>query len=390
MTINTQSISEKIKNIEKDFDFDKLELKLKTSNIFRILRITKTEIRHSNFISWLLDPTESHNLREIFLKRFLVDLDIHIEDIKYQKVEIRREWRNIDLLIIFSNDVVCIENKIDSKEHSNQLKRYKDIVYDNFKDHRKHFIYLTTSGLEPSDKEYEIYSYEQIIVNIDHILEVFKRNLTDEVTQYLKDYSEILKIEIMKEHDINDLALKVYNRHKDAFDFIFDNKPDLTSDAKLKYENKVKQSGWILGTKGKQYIRFQTPAINEVVPKTAGWTNKEGFLFEIFLNGKQTIFKTTIPPGEGSENHEKVREILSSQLKRLEGSKTPSGKKWLVHFMKKYKFNLESMIEKNDEEIESIITKQWLEIEKIVTQVENNILKKKAELLELKHEIEKH
>lgn len=32
----------------KDEDFDKLDLGLKNSNIFQILRITKNEIRHSN------------------------------------------------------------------------------------------------------------------------------------------------------------------------------------------------------------------------------------------------------------------------------------------------------------------------------------------------------
>ena len=383
MPEETKILPEKIRNIEKDFEFDKLELKLKTSNIFRILRITKTEIRHSNFLSWLLDPTESHNLREIFLKRFLIDLDIHVEDLKYQKVEIRREWRNIDLLIIFSNDIVCIENKIDSKEHSNQLKRYKEIINENFKEYNKYYVYLTPSGSEPSDSEYEIYSYHQIMANIDHVLEVFNRNLTDEVAQYMKDYSEILKIEIMKEHEINDLAIKVYNRHKEAFDFIFDNKPDLTSDAKLKYEKKIMESGWVLGTKGKQYVRFHTRELDRIIPRTAGWTNKEGFLFEIILDGKSAIFKTTISPGDGSENHEKVREILTEQLEKIEGSKTPYGKKWLVHYMKKFKYNLELILEKSDDEIDEIISKQWIEIEKVVRIVEESILQKKSELLEL-------
>ena len=37
----------------KDEDFDKLDLGLKNPNIFQILRISKNEIRHSNFLSWL-------------------------------------------------------------------------------------------------------------------------------------------------------------------------------------------------------------------------------------------------------------------------------------------------------------------------------------------------
>ena len=55
----------------KDEDFDKMDLGLKKPNIFQILRISKNEIRHSNFLSWLLETNGSHKLGDIFLKRFL-------------------------------------------------------------------------------------------------------------------------------------------------------------------------------------------------------------------------------------------------------------------------------------------------------------------------------
>ena len=58
-------------NLLKDIDFDKLELGLQTPNIFEILKISKTEIRHSNFLSWMLNPNGSHQLGDVFLKRFL-------------------------------------------------------------------------------------------------------------------------------------------------------------------------------------------------------------------------------------------------------------------------------------------------------------------------------
>ena len=116
----------------KDEDFDKLDLGLKNPNIFQILRITKNEIRHSNFLSWLLDPNQSHKLGDIFLKRFLREVfssdkfgeidQIDVEGMDLSKVEIQREWKNIDILIKLENVVVCLENKVLSKEHSNQLK----------------------------------------------------------------------------------------------------------------------------------------------------------------------------------------------------------------------------------------------------------------------------
>jgi hypothetical protein len=55
----------------KDEGFDKIDLGLRNPNIFQILRISKNEIRHSNFLSWLLEPNGSNKLGDIFLKRFI-------------------------------------------------------------------------------------------------------------------------------------------------------------------------------------------------------------------------------------------------------------------------------------------------------------------------------
>ena len=66
-----ERLKELYSNLLNDVDFDKLDLGLKNPNIFSILRISKNEIRHSNFLCWLLDPNQSHGLGDIFLKRFL-------------------------------------------------------------------------------------------------------------------------------------------------------------------------------------------------------------------------------------------------------------------------------------------------------------------------------
>ena len=77
-------ISSTLKNlydqILKDEDFDKLDLGLKNPNIFQILKITNKEIRHSNFLSWLLDPNQSHKLGDIFLKDFY-DRSSHLKNL---------------------------------------------------------------------------------------------------------------------------------------------------------------------------------------------------------------------------------------------------------------------------------------------------------------------
>ena len=117
-------------------DFDRLEFLLKKFNIFAVLKLEKQEIRHSNFLAWLLAPDQNHGLGDKFLKRFLQaaladsadtrvsQMDIHLWPLN--DTEVLREWRNIDILLKSPRAklVVLIENKIDSSEHSNQLQRW--------------------------------------------------------------------------------------------------------------------------------------------------------------------------------------------------------------------------------------------------------------------------
>ena len=125
-------------------------------NIFQILRVTNAEIRHSNFLSWLLDPSSNHNLGDIVLKGFIKEIINHsdmfddeftIENIDFVDVEVRREWENIDLLVKIDSYVFCIENKIFSDEHSDQLTRYKNKVEESFPDLKKIYIYLNPQEL---------------------------------------------------------------------------------------------------------------------------------------------------------------------------------------------------------------------------------------------------
>ncbi len=80
-------------------------------NIFDILKIGGMEIRHSNFLAWLLDPNESHGLGDIFLKNFLINTiknngksidisSVDIDLIDLYDLEAYRELYNIDLLLI--------------------------------------------------------------------------------------------------------------------------------------------------------------------------------------------------------------------------------------------------------------------------------------------------
>src|SRR3972149_7475372 len=52
-------------------DLARLEESTGQFNIFEALGIVRQEIRHSNFLAWLMNPAQTHGLGDYFLKGFL-------------------------------------------------------------------------------------------------------------------------------------------------------------------------------------------------------------------------------------------------------------------------------------------------------------------------------
>ncbi|WP_349664379.1 PD-(D/E)XK nuclease family protein [Cellulophaga lytica] len=386
------NVREKYRELINDIDFDKLELLLKTPNIFQILGVARTEIRHSNFLAWLLNPNGSHGLGKLFLTKFLrgistsdvaTELDeFEIEELNFNNVEIRREWKNIDLLLIFDSLVICIENKIDSKDHSNQLTKYREIVNSNFKSKKKVFVYLTPIGELPTDKTereyYAPYSYQEIIEQFDRILKIHGNSLNNGVNQYILDYLTTIKRELMKNDELNELADKIYKNHRELIDFVFEHKSDIASELYPVFVKKIENSGWVMGSKHKGFARFLTSELDNIIPKKGkGWPLKENFLFEIdyFWGKKKVVFKTVVSPGAPE-----IHDIFKKAMSNIEGAKKPRGNKWLVHFIHTWKFDVEDFIGADESEVMKVLDKEWGKVQEIVNKVETELLKYKTEL----------
>jgi hypothetical protein len=389
-------IREKYRSLVNDIDFDQLELELKKPNIFQILNISRAEIRHSSFLAWILDPNGTHSFGPVFLKKFLRDIsasevitdldEIDIEDLNYNNVEIRREWKNIDLLILFDTHVICIENKVYSQDHSNQLERYRNIINSGFKSRKKAFVYLTPQGEPPTTESetahYALYSYEQIVEQAERIMAIHGSSLNHGVHQYLYDYISILKRELMKNDDLNELASKLYKNHKEVIDFIFENKSDISSELQPIFSSRIASSGWVLGSKNKGYARFSTQPLAELIPnKGRGWPNKECFLFEFdyLWSKKKAVFKTVI-----SDCDPEIQNVLNKIMETVPGSKKPRGKKWLVHFQHSWDFDTEEMTSVDEDDVNTILDKEWSVITEIVKKVESAMLEHKDEIYKIK------
>ena len=160
-------------------------------NIFSILRLENYEIRHSNFLAWLLDNNESHACGSLF-SSVLLEILFPDKSASNNDFSIHRERGNIDLLFESTREVLVLENKIMAKDHESQLSGYRSYIQAKYPKHLKSFTYLTPKGDEPSDedevKHWSIVSYEKLIDALSLIINNNRLDLDSKLQIYIDDY----------------------------------------------------------------------------------------------------------------------------------------------------------------------------------------------------------
>lgn len=213
-----------------------LESRIGRFNIFDALNIARVEIRHSNFLAFILDPAESHGQGQLFLKAVLMDIlkaapagsrplsPIELDGTDLRGVEVRREWGHIDLLITCQQPpfAVVIENKVGSQEHSNQLSRYEATMRTHYPDSRPLFVYLTANADEPSDDAWVPYSYADIHRVLNRVQKTNSKAIGEDILIFLDHYLTLIGTRFMNDPKIDELCERIYKNHRHALDLIME------------------------------------------------------------------------------------------------------------------------------------------------------------------------
>jgi len=224
-------------------DSDSLERLSKWSNntnIFEILKTTNQEIRHSNVLAWLMDPNENHRLGDAFLKAFVaVAVSAYTEQKpeligfdsfgillqNFYSYRVMREANHMDLLLYSESEktVIVIENKIWAGETGNQLVNYRNRIESEYSDFSKLFLFLTPQGDEPSDSNWVVISYRDVLEILDKI--ILGNTQSDDVNLIIRDYADIIRRKIIMEKDpeLKKLCAEIYSKHRTALRLIYEN-----------------------------------------------------------------------------------------------------------------------------------------------------------------------
>lgn len=335
-------------------ELEKLESLIAEFNVFETLDAIRAEIRHSNMLAWLMNPSANHGLGDQFLRLFLKYLFANnrnsikseitffdIEVFNLDDIEVRKEWNRVDLLLISESNklIVTIENKVGTEEHSNQLKRYFDIVTKEFPDHRKLFVYLTPDSLTPSDEQnWIIFDYSTIYSILKSILESKRNSLSNSIFDFLTQYCTVLRRYIMPNSEIEEICKKIYQKHQQALDLIFQYKPDIDSEVSELVQDLVKKyDNLVLDSAGKTFIRFTSKALDVLIPKEGqGWVSSNRILLFEFSNySKRLVLRLYIGPGD-NEIRNKLHSIAKMDTRLFNRSDRKLASKWLAIYQKEF------------------------------------------------------
>ena len=332
---------ETIKNFERKITETLKPLKKWTEeiNIFSILKIDTYEIRHSNMLSWLIDPNGNHGVEDKFLKKLLDKSfnNIRTDNMDWTDTIVYREKENIDILVVSDkNRLVCaIENKIFSDEHDDQLKRYREWLEDTYKDKDKDkdftivLYYLTPYGIKPTDENWQTLDYEFILESLEDCLKNPKLN--EKTTIYIKDYiNAVRRSVVMKNTELIKVCNEIYMNNKEALDLIYENKFDVCSNVRdicLNFlnENEDKYNIHILERQTKSEIAFTPEELKNDYERYANkqdiWGGEDCVMIGLEIHNKpDSNLEICLYIGPSEENAEssKVRDKIIQTAKAKE------------------------------------------------------------------------
>jgi hypothetical protein len=233
------NIEERLASLIEDREFRSVHQKLRKFNLFDAIGAVRGELKHSNFLGFILSPTRSHGMGGELLRQFIRTacaklpndqrpirtLELITADL--DNAILYRERDNIDLLIELKplKLVVLVENKIDAAVGDGQLARYKKIVEANYQAFKHLFILLTPEGIDAEEEGYVSLSYSEVADVVERATLDDGDPVSNELSLILRHYVEMLRRHIVQDDQLVTLARQLYERHKEALDFIIEHRP---------------------------------------------------------------------------------------------------------------------------------------------------------------------
>jgi hypothetical protein len=200
-----------------------------------------------------------------------------------------------------TESIKLIENKVQSGEHSDQLARYYDCVTRECTGWKIVPIYLSIESEKPSDERFIPLGYDQVCDLVERLVELNGSMLDGDVRIVIEQYAEMLRRHLVTESEISELCRRIYAKHKQALDLIYEHRPDRQQTVRELLEDWIKQNPELeLDHCTKSYIRFVPKRLDtDVLKRGSGWTSSGRILlFEAANDEDHVTVRVIIGPGQ--------------------------------------------------------------------------------------------
>jgi hypothetical protein len=206
-------------------ELEALEEQVCQLNIFEAIGCVRQELRHSDFLTFLLNPRQNHGLGDAFLKRILQKASLEVADEalrlnpidldtwSLEDADILREWQHIDILVLNKRLglAVIIENKIRTSEYSNQLKTYFERVQKDRPGWKVLGFYLCPENERPdpetlSDQRFVTIDYKLVCEILEDLVKRRGESLNEPVRRVLSEYARMLRRHYVSDRELEELC----------------------------------------------------------------------------------------------------------------------------------------------------------------------------------------
>jgi hypothetical protein len=336
-----------------DSDFDKLHRQLSPFNLFEAMGAIRAELRHSNFLAYLLSPSRPHGLnarplvavlRAILARLPAAERPIGMLELIAGQLDdaiIYRERDNIDILIELPamKVVVAIENKVEAKAGEGQLERYSQYLKSAFPSYRQLLVFLTPGGNHPDHDSYVAYDYADLVGTLETLIDEAPEPIPEASSLIIRHYVDMVRRHIVQDEQLRALALTLYERHKEAFEFIFECRPEPKSLLTI-LRNRVKNvEGLLIDSGGTNLFRFLPKQWDEQLVNIKGdptkWSRTgRGLLFEgkVYADRPGRVNVALLLGPGNPEMRLRVYQAATSQPNLFTGLVKPMGAQWVTIF----------------------------------------------------------
>lgn len=226
--------------------------KINQNSILDIYGIARSETHHSKFLAWLFNPNESHNTRELALRRLLniavrrgIEQNNQSEDFLWVKKRVltsaslsSTSTSNVQVLtesyvdaqgkkgakgridVLVSNLAlggelvnIIIENKIYSNEHDEQTTTYFEGINKKFPDKKNIFLYLTpkpnwempeVDGPSCTCKDFIEINYQDILTEV--LTSILEEPISSATRIAIEDYIHCITSPSIHSKNYNSMA----------------------------------------------------------------------------------------------------------------------------------------------------------------------------------------